>query len=73
MVDVLLKEGGVQGPHEGPKTGMLHQEDKLPECPAFTASRASTWERLRALGNKDSPLKECMQNLSHSPNAEAVM
>ena len=39
-----------------PAWGILHHEDKLPECLALKTNRACIWESWRAVGNRESVL-----------------
>ena len=63
IVEVLPKEWGVQVPIRFPILGVLHWEDKLPECLDLKTSRAYVWASQRVIGNRDSALKGHMQNL----------
>lgn len=49
-----------------PSLGVLHWEDELPERFTLKVNGAYFWERQRTVGNKDSPLNGCTQNLTYS-------
>lgn len=45
-----------------PGMGGLHWEDRPPECLALKAIRTYFQESQKTVGNRDSNLKECIQN-----------
>lgn len=72
--ELALQERGVWAHIHFSSLGVLHQEDEPPEHLALKTSRAHVWESQRAVGNKDSPLKGCAQNLTCSEcRVEAVI
>ena len=60
--EVLHREQQVWVPTSGsPASGILHQEDKPPECLALNTSRTYFLETQRATGNRGSTFKEYKQ------------
>ena len=58
---------GAKGSYIGlPSPGVLHWEDKPPECFILKASVPYFWESQRTGRNRDSTLKRWAQNLTHS-------
>ena len=49
-----------------PSLGILHQEDEFPEHLSLKANGAYFLENQRTVGNRDSTLKGCIQNLTCS-------
>lgn len=63
MQSFSLRSKGSEHPiKQLPRLGFLHQKDEPLEFIALKASRAIFWESQRAMGNRDSILKE------HTPN-----
>ena len=53
-------------PTSAPSSGVLQWEDEPPEHLSLKASRAYIQETQRTVGNRNSTLKGCTQNLTHS-------
>lgn len=63
----LQLQSKVSEPHTGlPNSGVLHVEDRSPDCFFLQASGAYFWEIQRAVRNMYTPLRGCTQNLKCS-------
>ena len=50
-------------PTSGSQSRVLHREDEPPECVTLKTRGSYVQESWRAIGNRDSALKGCTQNL----------
>ena len=63
MADVFPKDSGVQASQRALQPSDPALGRRASRCLALKASMACLWENYGAVGNRDSTLKDCKQNL----------